>query len=131
MVPTAVVPTAMATAMVSTAVVPTAMVVAMVATATAPTAVVPTITANSVVPTMKRCQLDSHLAAPAGGHHRAMQQAGNGGDGVAFAAENGGHENKGYFGGPFPPVFGGPESGHGPTAYVLQLPTSGRSGATD
>ena len=65
--------------------------------------------------------------APDGGYHRAMQQAGNGGDGVVFAAEDGGHEDEGYFGGPFSSVFGGPESGHGPTAYVLQLPTSGRS----
>ena len=59
-----------------------------------------------------------------------MQQAGNGGDGVAFAAEDGGHEDEGYFGGPLSSVFGGPESGHGPTAYVLQLPTSGRSSGT-
>ena len=65
MVPTAVVPTAMATAMVPTAVVPTAMVVAMVATAMAPAAVVPTITADTAIPTMKRCQLDSCLAAAA------------------------------------------------------------------
>ena len=68
--------------------------------------------------------------APDGGYHRAMQQAGNGGDGVVFAAEDGGHEDEGYFGGPFSSVFGGPESGHGPTAYVLQLPTSGRSSGT-
>ena len=68
--------------------------------------------------------------APDGGYHRAMQQAGNGGDGVVFAAEDGGHEDEGYFGGPFFSVFGGPESGHGPTAYVLQLPTSGRSNGT-
>ena len=68
--------------------------------------------------------------APDGGYHRAMQQAGNGGDGVAFAAEDGDHENEGYFGGPFSSVFSGPESGHGPTAYVLQLLTSGRSGGT-
>ena len=59
-----------------------------------------------------------------------MQQAGNGGGGVAFAAEDGGHEDEGYFGGPLSSVFGGPESGHGPTAYVLQLPTSGRSSGT-
>ena len=59
-----------------------------------------------------------------------MQQAGNGADGVAFAAEDGGHEDEGYFGGPLSSVFGGPESGHGPTAYVLQLPTSGRSSGT-
>ena len=65
-----------------------------------------------------------------GGYHRAMQQAGNGGDGVAFAAEDGGHEDEGYFGGPLSSVFGGPELGHGPTAYVLQLPTSGRRSAT-
>ena len=32
--------------------------------------------------------------APDGGYHRAMQQAGNGGDGVAFAAEDGGHEDE-------------------------------------
>ena len=70
--------------------------------------------------------------APGGGYHRSMQQAGNGGDGVAFAAEDGGHEDEGYFGGsPLSSVFGGPESGHGPTAYVLQLPTSGRSSGTD
>ena len=68
--------------------------------------------------------------APDGGYHRAMQQAGNGGDGVAFAAEDGGHEDEGYFGGPLSSVFGGPELGHGPTAYVLQLPTSGRSSGT-
>ena len=52
-----------------------------------------------------------------------MQQAGNGGDGVVFAAEDGGHEDEGYFGGPRSSFLGGPESGHGPTAYVLQLPT--------
>ena len=68
--------------------------------------------------------------APNGGYHRAMQQAGNGGDGVAFPAEDGGHEDEGYFGGPFSSVFGGPESGHDPTAYVLQLSTSGRSSGT-
>ena len=60
-----------------------------------------------------------------------MQQAGIGGDGVAFAAEDGGHEDEGNFGDPLSSVFGGPESGHGPTAYVLQLPTSGRSSGTD
>ena len=68
--------------------------------------------------------------APDRGYHRAIQQAGDGGDGVAFAAEDGGHEDEEYFGDPFSSVFGGPESGHGPTAYVLQLPTSGRSGGT-
>ena len=68
--------------------------------------------------------------APDGGYHRAMQQAGNGGDGVAFEAEDGGHEDEGYFGGPLSSVFGGPEPGHDPTAYVLQLPTSGRSSGT-
>ena len=68
--------------------------------------------------------------APDGGYHRAMQQADNGGDDVAFAAEDGGHEDEGYFGGPFSSVFGGPESGHGPTAYVLQLTTSRRSSGT-
>ena len=31
----------------------------------------------------------------------------------------------------FSSVFSGPESGHGPTANVLQLPTSGRSSGTD
>ena len=67
---------------------------------------------------------------PDGGYHRAMQQAGNGGDGVAFPAEDGGHEDEGYFGGPFSSVFGGPESGHGPTAYILQLPSSGHSSGT-
>ena len=59
-----------------------------------------------------------------------MQQAGNGGDVVAFAAEDRGHEDEGYFCGPFSSVFGGPESGHGPTAYVQQLPSSGRSSGT-
>ena len=68
--------------------------------------------------------------APDGGYHQAMQQAGNRGDGVAFAAEDGGHEDEGYFGGPLSSVFGGPEPGHDPTAYVLQLPTSGRSSGT-
>ena len=72
----------------------------------------------------------AHVVATPVGYHRAMQQAGNGGDGVAFAAEDGGHEDEGYFGGPFSSVFGGPELGHGPTAYVLQLPTSGRSSGT-
>ena len=67
---------------------------------------------------------------PDGGYHRAMQQAGNGGNGVAFAAKDGGHEDDGYFGGPLSSVFGGPELGHGPTAYVLQLPTSGRNSGT-
>ena len=56
-----------------------------------------------------------------------MPQVGNGGDGVAFAAEDGGHEDEGYFGDSLSSIFGGPESGHGPTAYVVQLPTSGRS----
>ena len=68
--------------------------------------------------------------APDGGYHRAMQQTRNGGDGVAFLAENGGHEDEGFFDGPFSSAFGGPESGHGPTACVLQLPTSGRSSGT-
>ena len=68
--------------------------------------------------------------APDDGYHRAMQQAGNGGDGVAFLAEDGGHEDEGYFDGSFSSVFGDPESGHGPTAYVLQLPTRGRSSGT-
>ena len=68
--------------------------------------------------------------APDRGYHRVMQQACNGGDGVAFAAKGGGHEEEEYFGSPFSSVFGGPESGHGPTAYVLQLPTSGRSSGT-
>ena len=100
------------------------------AAAMAPTAVVPTITADTAMSTKKRCQLDSRLAAapvmisrspgaPDGGYHRAMQQAGNGGDGDAFLAEDGGHKDEGYFGGPFSSVFGGPESDHGPTAYVL------------
>ena len=62
--------------------------------------------------------------APDRGYHRSIQQAGDGGDGVAFAAEDGGHEDEGYFGGPLSSVFGGPESGPGPTSYVLQLPTS-------
>ena len=69
-------------------------------------------------------------AAPDRGYHRSIQQVGDGGDGVAFKAEDGGHEDEGYFGGPHSSVFGGPESGHGPTAYVLQLPTSGRSSGT-
>ena len=34
-----------------------------IAAAMAPTAVVPTITADTAMPTMKRCQLDSRLAA--------------------------------------------------------------------
>ena len=66
-------------------------------------------------------------AAPDRGYHRSIQQAGVGEDSVAFAAEDGGHEDEAYFGGSISTVFGGPESGHGPTAYVLQLPTSGRS----
>ena len=66
-------------------------------------------------------------AAPDRGYHRSIQQAGVGEDGVAFAAEDGDHEDEAYFGSPLSSVFGGPESGHGPTAYVLQLPTSGRS----
>ena len=66
-------------------------------------------------------------AAPDRGYHRSIQQAGVGEDGVAFAAEDGGHEDEAYFGGPLSSIFGGPESGHGPTAYVMQLPTSGRS----
>ena len=61
--------------------------------------------------------------APDRGYHRSVQQAGDGGDGVAFAAEDGGHEDEGYFGGPISSVFRGPESGPGPTTYVLQLPT--------
>ena len=68
--------------------------------------------------------------APNRGYHRSIQQAGVGEDGVAFAAEDGGHEEEAYFGGPLPSVFGGPESGHGSIAYVLQLPTSGRSSGT-
>ena len=52
-----------------------------------------------------------------------MQQAGNGGDGIAFTADDAGHEDEGYFGDPLSSVFGDPESGHGPTAYVLQFPT--------
>ena len=114
------------------------------AAAMAPTAEVPTITADT---------RDAHYGAvsvgqspggdgaghditsrppgaPDGGYHRAMQLAGNGGDTVAFAAEDGGHEDEGYFGGPLSSVFGGPESGHGPTAYVLQLPISGSSSGT-
>ena len=63
-------------------------------------------------------------AAPDRGYHRAIQQAGDGGDGVAFAPEDGGYEDEGYFGGPLSSVFGCSESGPGPTAYVLQLPTS-------
>ena len=62
--------------------------------------------------------------APDRGYLRGIQQAGDGGDGVAFAAEDGGYEDEGYFGGPLSSVFGGPESGPGPTAYVLKLPTS-------
>ena len=64
MAPTAVVPTAVATAMVPTAVAPTVTVVVMVATVMAPT-VVPTMTVDTAVPAMKRCQLDSRLAAAA------------------------------------------------------------------
>ena len=63
-------------------------------------------------------------AAPDRGYHRSIQQAGVGEDGVAFAAEDGGHEDEGYFGGPLSSVFGGPESGPCPTACVVQLPTS-------
>ena len=59
-----------------------------------------------------------------------MQQAGNAGDGVVFQAEDGGHEDEGYFSGPLSSVSGGPESDHGPTAYVLQLSTSGHSSGT-
>ena len=55
-------------------------------------------------------------AAPDRGYHRPIQQAGGGGDGVAFAAEDGGHEDEKYFGGPLSFVFGGPESDPGPTA---------------
>ena len=63
-------------------------------------------------------------AAPDRGYHRSIQQAGDGEDGVAFAAEDGGHEDEVFFGGPLSSVFGGPESGPSPTSYVLQLPTS-------
>ena len=63
-------------------------------------------------------------AAPDRGYHRSAQQTSAGEDGAAFAAEDGGHEDEGYFGGPLSSVFGGPESSSGPTAYVLQLPTS-------
>ena len=63
-------------------------------------------------------------AAPDRGYHRSVQQTSVGEDGAAFAAEDGGHEDEGYFGGPLSSVFGGPESSPGPTAYVLQLPTS-------
>ena len=63
-------------------------------------------------------------AAPDRGYHRSIQQASVGEDGAAFAAEDGGHEDEGYFGGLLSSVFGGPESSPGPTAYVLQLPTS-------
>ena len=63
-------------------------------------------------------------AAPDRGYHPAIQHAGDGGDGVAFAAEDGGHENERYFGGPLSSVFDCPESGPGPTAYILQFPTS-------
>ena len=115
-----------------------AMVVAMVATAMAPTAVVPTITADTAVPVGQSPgggdaghDIPSRPpVAPDGGCHRAMQQAGNEGDGVAFVAEDGGYEDEGYLGGPFSSVFGGPEWGHGPTAYALQLPTSGCRGGT-
>ena len=62
--------------------------------------------------------------APDRGCHQAIQQAGDGGDGVAFAAEDEGHKDEGYFSGPLSSVFGGPESGPGSIAYVLQLPTS-------
>ena len=63
-------------------------------------------------------------AAPDRGYHRSIQQVGVGEDGVAFAAEDGGHEGEGYFGSPLSSVFGDPESGPCPTAHVLQLPTS-------
>ena len=127
---------AMAAAMVPTTVVPTVMVVAMVATVMAPTAVVPTITADTAVSVGQSpgrggdYDLPSRPpVAPDRRYHRAMQQAGNGGDGVAFAAEDGGHEDEEYFGSPLSSVFSGPESGHGLTAYVLQLPPSGRAAA--
>ena len=64
MAPTAVVSTAVATAMVPTAVAPTVTMAAMVATVMAPT-VVPMITVDTAVPAMKWCQLDSRLAAAA------------------------------------------------------------------
>ena len=48
-----------------------------------------------------------------------MQQTGNGGDGTVFAAEDGGHEDERYFDGPHFSVFGGPESGHDLTAFVM------------
>ena len=64
MAPTAVVPKAVATAMVPTAVAPTVTMAAMVATVMAPT-VVPMITEDTAVPAMKRGQLDSRLAAEA------------------------------------------------------------------
>ena len=50
-------------------------------------------------------------AAPDRGYHRSIQQVGVGEDGVASAAEDGGHEDEGYFGGSLSSVFGGPESG--------------------
>ena len=63
-------------------------------------------------------------AAPDRGYYRSIQQAGDGEDGVAFGAEDGGHEDEGYFGGPLSSGFGGRESGPSPTSYVLQLPNS-------
>ena len=69
MAPTAVVPMAVATAMVSKAVTPTVTMVVVVATVMAPTVmaptVIPTFTVDTAVPAMKRCQLDSRLAAAA------------------------------------------------------------------
>ena len=46
-------------------------------------------------------------AAPDRSYHRSLPQAGVGEDGVAFAAEDEGHEDEGYFGGPLSSVFGG------------------------
>ena len=75
MAPTAVVPTAVATAMVPTAVAPTVTVATMVATVMAPK-VVPPITVDTAVPALKRCQLDSRLVAAvsaATSHHGRRQ----------------------------------------------------------
>ena len=126
----------MATAMVPTAVASTVTVVAMVATVMAPT-VVPTITVDTAVPAMKRCQLDSRLAAAASVttyHHGRRQHL------IAATTElysrqateetalplrlRTGATRMKDIGGPLSSVFGSPESGPGPTAYVLQLPTS-------
>ena len=107
----------------------------------APTAVVPTITVDTAVPAMKRCQLDSRLAAVVSVttfHHGRRQHL------IAATTDLYSRQASEKTASPlrlrtgatrmkhisvvlFPPFLGGPESGHGPTAYVLELPTSCRS----